>query len=173
LIAPAHVPSYCNPDGQINRSVVRRLARRATIGIPCLGLLFLTRVLRRDAASFRAHLAKGDTLLVLLFGLAVAAEICDVVAQTANITCLGLSSGLLPAPASLAAGLHARLGLAALPAALAAADKASLAMAALSCASGLAAEFIEAQRTVALARSGDVHCAGGCPITPLRAPNRG
>jgi len=126
---------------QINRTLVRRLARRATIGIPILGLYFVTRVLCKDAANFQAHYAAGDTSLAALYALAVAAEGVDVVAQTLITVGMGVTSGLLTLPAALPASLFSA---AALPVLIAAADRLSIACATVSCGVGLAGEAIKA-----------------------------
>jgi hypothetical protein len=66
-------------DGrQVNRSIVRRLARRFTVGIPVLGLYFAARMLRRDSASAAEHWAAGDARLAAVFLTAAAAEAVDV-----------------------------------------------------------------------------------------------
>lgn len=151
---------------QINRTLVRRLARRATIGIPMLGLFFVLRVLKKDSASLMAAWSAGDATLASLYGAAVAAELVDVVAQCTVSIGMGVTSGLLAAPAGLVAlpaGLAGPLGLAALPAlpaALAIADRTSLGMAATSCAMGLAAEAVVARRELRAAAAAEGAGAG-------------
>ncbi|GBF96809.1 hypothetical protein Rsub_09665 [Raphidocelis subcapitata] len=127
---------------QINRTLIRRIARRATIGIPILGVYFVARLLRKDAASLAAHLAARDHGLAALYALAVTAEVADVAAQALITLGMGVSSGLLPAGA-LPAGLF---GFAALPALLAAADRVSLVCAGVSCGAGLTGEGWKAYR---------------------------
>ncbi|GBF95134.1 hypothetical protein Rsub_07718 [Raphidocelis subcapitata] len=161
---------------QLNRTVVRRVARRATIGIPLLGLFFVTRLLRRDAKSLAAAAAARDAPLAALLSLAVAAECTDVVAQAINIAGHGLSSGLIPAPppwligppAAAAAAAAERLAIAPpeLSALLALADGTSLACAAVACAAGLAAEAVSARRQIAGG-------GGGVDGVPASAQYRG
>ncbi len=137
-------PTNCNanhprcPTSQLNRTIVRRLARRATIGIPIIGLFFVLRLLRRDAAALAAHYSAGRAGPASLYALAVAAELLDVGAQSVIAVGMGVSSGLVTLPAALAAALVAAVPV--LPVVLAAADQVSLACAAASCGMGLAGD---------------------------------
>lgn len=55
-----------------------------TIGIPILGLYFVTRILRSDAAALAGHLRAGDGPLAALYAAAVASEVVDVVRPPAR-----------------------------------------------------------------------------------------
>ena len=131
--APLSLSRHALFPFKINRSLIRRLARRLTIGIPILGLYYIGRIMRKDARSLVAAWAAGDRTGLGLYGFAVSAELVDLGAQALITLSAGVCSGLIVLPAGLAAAALA-------PAMIAAADKVSIACAAAACGAGMLAE---------------------------------
>lgn len=67
----------------INRNLVRRLAKRATIGIPLIGMYFALRVLYND--SLQALSPENTPFIRKAYGTAAAVDISDVAAQSVII----------------------------------------------------------------------------------------
>ncbi|KAG2489520.1 hypothetical protein HYH03_011971 [Edaphochlamys debaryana] len=116
----------------INRRIVRQMARRATIGIPCIGFFFVSRLMMRDLARVRSELAAGRTGIAGLFSLALCCDALDLTSQALIITGLAHSNFGLGVP--LAAEI------------LALADKGTLAMASISFSAGVTGEFLTVLR---------------------------
>lgn len=66
----------CSPDDhillpppcpQVNRRIISRLARRATIAIPVLGFYFVSKLLVKDYARVRSEAAAGNNVVAGLF----------------------------------------------------------------------------------------------------------
>lgn len=63
----------------INRNLVRRLAKRATIGIPLLGMYFAVRVLYNDTKQ--AFNMQNDPFIRKAYGVAATIDMSDLAAQ--------------------------------------------------------------------------------------------
>lgn len=115
---------------QINRKIVARLARRATIAIPFVGFYFVSRLILKDYARVKAEYASGSHVAAGFFSVALACDLLDWAAQATVIA--GLAHNNFGAGLAVAASL------------LAVADKLSLASAGLSCVCGVSGEVSSA-----------------------------
>ncbi|RYH31825.1 hypothetical protein EON65_01830 [archaeon] len=77
----------------INRNIIHRLAKRATIGIPLLGMYFALRVLKNDITE--ATNTENPLFIRNIYKLSSAINISDVMAQTVMISSM-VSTVLLP-----------------------------------------------------------------------------
>jgi uncharacterized membrane protein YgcG len=160
-----HEPAQAPPSTPVSLQLTHRRLPLPPAPSPCarahasLGLYFASRILRKDAASLRAHWAAGETSLAAVYALAVAAEGVDVLMQAALTVGMGATSGMLP-PGLLTAAAPPAL-LLGLPALLGVADKASLLCASVSCGAGLWGEALKAHREGGAESGGEGGGKGG------------
>ena len=115
---------------QTNRSVVSKLARRATIGIPIYGCYAATRAVARDGSRACDEAGRGHIKASALYAGVTMANVVDVAAQSMVIG--GLAYTHL-------------CGFAGCAPLLAHADKLSLTAAATSCLVGLYADVVSSE----------------------------
>lgn len=116
----------------LNKRIIAQVARRATIGIPCLGFYFVSRLMFKDYARVRKEASASNTLVAALFSLALCCDLVDLAAQAVVIT--GIAHSQFGVGFSTAAGW------------LAYADKYSLAMAFSSVTAGVTGEILTVLR---------------------------
>lgn len=73
----------------INRNLVARVAKRASIGIPVLGLYLVQRLFRNDLKQAFDPINPQD--IRMWYGLVASVDFVDLLAQTTMITCLSSS----------------------------------------------------------------------------------